>query len=182
VAALELLRDIGHASALPDVSLALDHRDVNVQRAAVKAVAALAVPESAVTLLTELLPKASPPLQLEILTTLGELRVATAITAIGDLIQQTKGSSEELQRVRLRAVEVLGRIGSPTALPALTDLFRKKGFLGGRESTAMRLAAARALAAINTREAREAIALAMDNEPHEDVRAVLRQILVGGNG
>jgi hypothetical protein len=45
----------------------------------------------------------------------------------------------------------------------------------------MRLAAAKSLSAINTREAREAIALAMDGEPHEDVRAVLRQYLVGGN-
>lgn len=181
VAALELLRDIGHASALPDVSLALEHRDPAVQRAAVRAVAALAAPESAALLLAELLPKASPALQLEILALLGDLRVAASVAGVNDLLQSARGTSEDVQRLRLRAVEVLGLIGAETAIPALADLFRKKGLIGGRESTAMRLAAARSLAAINTREARETIALAMDSEPHEDVRAVLRQILVGGN-
>lgn len=182
VTALDLLRDIGHASALPDVSLALEHRDPSVQRAAVRAVGALAVPESAATLLVELLPKAAPVLQLDILAVLGDLRAPEGVGGICDLLQTAKGTSEDVQRLRLRAVEVLGLIGSEAALPALADLFRKKGLIGGRESTAMRLAAARSLAAINTREARETIALAMDNEPHEDVRAVLRQILVGGNG
>lgn len=182
VAALELLRDIGHASALPDVSLALEHRDPSVQRAAVRAVAALAAPESAALLLVELLPKAAPGLQLEVLATLADLRVADSVAAINDLLQSAKGASEDVQRLRLRAVEALGLIGAEAAIPVLADLFRKKGLIGGRESTAVRLAAARSLAAINTREARETIALAMDNEPHEDVRAVLRQILVGGNG
>ncbi len=76
-------------------------------------------------------------------------------------------------------MEVLGLIASTDAIEPLQDLFKKKGFLGGRESTAMRLAAARSLAAIPTREAREAIALVMDQEPQEDVRSVLRQYLVG---
>ncbi len=182
VAALELLRDIGHPSALPDVSLALEHRDITVQRAAMRAVAALAVPESAATLLMEILPKAPLGLQLEILSVLGELRAPESVPGIGELLHTAKGASEDVQRLRLRAVEVLGLIGAESALPTLAELFRKKGLIGGRESTAMRLAAARSLAAINTREARETIALAMDSEPHEDVRAVLRQILVGGKG
>lgn len=182
VAALDLLRDIGHASALPDVNLAMEHRDPSVQRAAVRAVAALAAPGSAAQLLAELLPKAAPGLQLEILAQLGDLRAAETVPCICDLLQGAKGTTEDVQRLRLRAVEALGLIGTESAIPALADLFRKKGLIGGRESTAMRLAAARSLAAINTREARETIALAMDSEPHEDVRAVLRQILVGGNG
>ena len=45
----------------------------------------------------------------------------------------------------------------------------------------MRLAAAKSLAAINTREARETMALAMDQESQEDVRSVLRQYLVGNS-
>jgi hypothetical protein len=179
--ALLLLGEIGHKPAFPDVALALEHRDLPVRRAAVAAVAILGEGSQAALALSAALGRSEPGLQLEILAVLAELKDAVAVPAVAELLQNAKGSTEESARIRLRALETLGTIGSPDAVPPLQDVFRKKGLLGGRESTAMRLAAAKSLAAINTREAREAIALAMDGEPHEDVRAVLRQYLVGGN-
>ncbi len=179
--ALLLLGEIGHKPAFPDVALALEHRDLPVRRAAVAAVAVLGEGSQAAQALAAALGRSEPGLQLEILAVLSELKSASAVPAIAELLVNAKGSSEEAARIRLRALEALGVIGSADAVPALQDVFRKKGILGGRESTAMRLAAAKSLSAINTREAREAIALAMDGEPHEDVRAVLRQYLIGGN-
>jgi len=179
--ALLLLGEIGHKPAFPDVALALEHRDLPVRRAAVAAVAVLGEGSQAAQALAAALGRSEPGLQLEILEVLSELKSASAVPAIAELLVNAKGSSEEAARIRLRALETLGVIGSADAVPALQDVFRKKGILGGRESTAMRLAAAKSLSAINTREAREAIALAMDGEPHEDVRAVLRQYLIGGN-
>jgi hypothetical protein len=179
--ALLLLGEIGHKPAFPDVALALEHRDLPVRRAAVAAVAVLGEGSQASQALSAALGRSEPGLQLEILAVLSELKDATAVPAVAELLQTAKGSTEEAARIRLRALETLGLIGSPEAVAPLQDVFRKKGILGGRESTAMRLAAAKSLSAINTREAREAIALAMDGEPHEDVRAVLRQYLVGGN-
>jgi HEAT repeat protein len=179
--AILLLGEIGHKPAFPDVALALEHRDLPVRRAAVAAVAILGEGGQAPLALAAALGRSEPGLQLEILAVLGELKDALAVPAVTELLHSAKGSTEECMRIRLRALETLGLIGSPEAIPALQDIFRKKGILGGRESTALRLAAAKSLAAINTREAREAIALAMDGEPHEEVRAVLRQYLVGGN-
>jgi len=179
--ALLLLGEIGHKPAFPDVALALEHRDLPVRRAAVAAVAVLGEGSQASQALSAALGRSEPGLQLEILAVLSELKDPTAVPAVAELLQTAKGSTEEAARIRLRALETLGIIGSPDAVAPLQDVFRKKGILGGRESTAMRLAAAKSLSAINTREAREAIALAMDGEPHEDVRAVLRQYLVGGN-
>lgn len=179
--ALLLLGEIGHKPAFPDVALALEHRDLPVRRAAVAAVAVLGEGSQASQALSAALGRSEPGLQLEILAVLSELKDPSAVAAVAELLQTAKGSTEEAARIRLRALETLGIIGSPDAVAPLQDVFRKKGILGGRESTAMRLAAAKSLSAINTREAREAIALAMDGEPHEDVRAVLRQYLVGGN-
>jgi len=179
--ALLLLGEIGHKPAFPDVALALEHRDLPVRRAAVAAVAALGEGSQAALALSAALGRSEPGLQLEILAVLSDLKTPVSVPAVTELLHNAKGSTEESARIRLRALETLGIIGSPDAVEPLQDIFRKKGILGGRESTAMRLAAAKALSAINTREAREAIALAMDGEPHEEVRAVLRQYLVGGN-
>jgi len=120
-----------------------------------------------------------PLCQLDCLSALGELKSSRAISAVVDLLQTTKGTTEETPRIRLRAVEILGLIGSADAVMPLMELFKKKGFIGGRESTPMRLAAAKSLATINTRESREALALVMDQESQEDVRSVIRQYLVG---
>ncbi len=173
-----LLGEIGHKAAFEDVVLALGHREPKVTRAAIWAVIALGDPEDAAKVLSDHLLKSEPVTQLDCLVALGELKVAQAVPAIAELLQSARGTSEDATRLRLRAVEVLGLIAAPEAIAPLQDLFKKKGFLGGRESTAIRLAAAKSLAAINTRESREAIALAMDQEPHEEVRAVLRQYLI----
>jgi len=177
--AVVLLGEIDHKAAFEDVALALGHRDSRVRRAAIQASAQLGDTEEASGVIADLLLKAEPGTQLDCLATLGELKSPRAVAPIAELLQGAKGTTDEAMRIRLRAVEVLGLIASPEAIEPLQELFKKKGFLGGRESTAMRLAAARSLAAIPAREAREAIALVMDQEPQEDVRSVLRQYLVG---
>jgi hypothetical protein len=177
--AVLLLGEINHKAAFEDVALALGHRDPRVRRAAIQASAMLGDAEEASLAIADLLLKTEPGTQLDCLATLGELKSPLAVRPITELLQNAKGTTEEATRIRLRAVEVLGLIAAPQAIEALQELFRKKGFLGGRESTAIRLAAAKSLAAINTREAREAIAMAMDQESQEDVRTVLRQYLVG---
>ena len=176
--AVMLLGEINHKAAFEDVALALGHRDPRVRRAAIQASVLLGDAEEASTAIAELLLKTEPGTQLDCLAALGELKSRLVVRPIIDLLQKEKGTTDEAVRIRLRAVEVLGLIASPEAIEPLQELFKKKGFLGGRESTAMRLAAAKSLAAINTREARETMALAMNQESQEEVRAVLRQYLV----
>jgi len=177
--AVALLGEIDHKAAFEDVALTLEHRDVRVRRAAIQAVITLGDPEDAAHTLTLALPRLEPASQLDALAALGELKSPRAVVAVADLLQSAKGTVDEVARIRLRAVEILGLLGSSDAVAPLQELFKKKGFLGGRESTPMRLAAAKSLAAINTREAREAMAMVMDQESQDDVRAVIRQYLVG---
>ncbi|HNX31557.1 MAG TPA: HEAT repeat domain-containing protein [Holophaga sp.] len=179
--AVTLLGEINFRAAFEDVVLALGHRDPRVRRAAIHASVRLGDPEESASAIADLLLRTEPDTQLDCLAALGEVKSPAAVQSIVSLLQNTRSGTEESARIRLRAVEVLGLIASPMAIDPLQELFRKKGFLGGRESTAMRLAAARSLAAINTRESREAIALALDQESHEEVRAVLRGYLVGNS-
>ena len=179
--AVTLLGEINHRAAFEDVALALGHRDPRVRRAAIHASMMLGDAEEASSAIAELLAATEPGTQLDCLAALGEMKSPVAVRPIVSLLQNTKGTTEDAVRVRLRAVEVLGLVASPEAIEPLQELFKKKGFLGGRESAAMRLAAAKSLAEINTREAREAIAIVMDLESQEDVRAVLRGYLVGNS-
>lgn len=176
--AVMLLGEVGDDSVFPDVALVLDHRDPRVRRAAMASLSALGSRDKAAAAIAPHLAHWDTSSQLDALAVLGELRSAAAIPAIAEIIRQGKPQQEENARVRLRAVEVLGLIGTSEAVDPLKELFKKKGLLGGRESTAVRLSAAKSLSAVNTREAREAIALALDTEPHEDVRSILRQFLV----
>ncbi len=175
---VSLLGDIGDATAFEDVAHTLAHKDARVRRMAAKAMghldAARAVPQ-----LIEALPAADPNSLLELVTQLGELKDARAVTQLVDLLQEGKASGPDAEKLRQTVLEALGAIGSPEVVPVLSKLFKKKGFLGRMEPLPLRVAAARALAAIGTREAREAMAQAMETESKDEVKAVLRQHLVG---
>jgi len=178
--ALDLLTEIGHAGALPHASLALEHRDPRVRKSALRAVAALGTSSQVVDALVPLLSRAEPDFQLAILAVLGELgpEAVSGAPVLLQLLADNKGQSPETARVRLRILEVLGRMRANTSVPALLDLFRKKGLLSGREGAAVRIAAVKALEAIGTRESRESLALALDLESDAEIRQSIRQILV----
>jgi hypothetical protein len=179
VRALSLLGELGKGDAVEDTALLLGHLDPKVKSAALSALARLGGPASAKAI-GAFFPGAAPALQLDCLDAMAALKDPSAVPALSDFILNSRSGDVVLARVRLRVLETLGLLGSPLAIPPLLEMFKKKGFLGGRESTGMRLAAARALAAIPGREAREALALALDGEKEEEVRSALRQFLVGG--
>ena len=166
------------ASAFDDVAYTLSHKDARVRRMAAKALSQLDK-DRAVPLLLEALPKADPNSLIELIALLGELKDTRALTPLVDLLQEGKASGPEVENLRQGVLEALGTIGSPEVIPVLSKLFKKKGFLGRMEPLPLRIAAARALAAIGSREAREAMAMAMETETKDEVKTVLRQHLVG---
>ncbi|WP_306602232.1 HEAT repeat domain-containing protein [Geothrix sp. 21YS21S-2] len=177
-AALMLLAQAGDKAVLPDMLLAVSHQDMRVRRTAVTAVAALAGKPAAAMALAETLADSDVAAQLETLNLIGDLGEPAALPAVLRMLNPDKASGDDAQRLRLRAVEVLGRIPGNDSVRPLQELFQKKGLFKGREPVGIRIAAAKALAAMNSQEAREAMAMAMENEPTEEVKAVLRQYLI----
>lgn len=175
---VSLLGEIGESSAFEDVALTLAHKDARVRRMAAKALGQLDAGR-AVPLLLEALPKADPNTLLELVALLGELKDPLAVSPLVELLQDGKGSGAEAEKLRQAVLEALGAIGSPEVVPVLAKRFKKKGFLGRMEPLPLRMAAARALGAIGTREAREAMALALEIETKDEVKALLRMHLMG---
>lgn len=175
--AVEIIGEVQDASAFDDVARCLGHEDAHVRLSAVGALRALD-PARAARALGEVLGAADPAMQLEIVAVLGELGQDRVLPDLLALYRSLKGG--ETERLRLRIVEALAALRHPDAIPALQSVFKKKGLLTRLEPVALRLAAAKALAAIGTREAKEAMALVLEIESAEEVRAVLRQFLVAG--
>ncbi|MDE3244885.1 MAG: HEAT repeat domain-containing protein [Acidobacteriota bacterium] len=175
---VSLLGEIGEVSAFEDVALTLAHKDARVRRMAAKALGQLDAGR-AVPLLLEALPQADPNTMVELVAQLGELKDPLAVSPLVELLQEGKLSGPEAEKLRQAVLEALGAIGSPEVVPVLSKLFRKKGFLGRLEPLPLRMAAARALGAIGTREAREAMAIALEIESKDEVKAILRTHLMG---
>jgi HEAT repeat protein len=109
----------------------------------------------------------------EILFALGQLRSEMSLPQVTELAQDKR----VLERIRIQAMDTLGHIASPKALPVLLECLRRKGFFGGGEPPTIRLAAAKALAAIGTPEAHAALERALEAEPKGEERESLRRLL-----
>jgi HEAT repeat protein len=109
----------------------------------------------------------------EILFALGQLRSESSLPQIAELAQDKRVR----EQLRVQALEALGHIASPKALPALLECLRRKGFFGGGEPPNIRMAAARALAALGTPEARAALQKTADTEPKGEERELLQRLL-----
>jgi hypothetical protein len=170
---LNLLADMGDAGMLPDVAQCLQHGDGRVKRAAIRAVWKLGGP-SCVPYLLPVFPGSDPETQIEILFGLASVQAEGAVPLLADFIRVPGAPA----KVRLKAIETLGLIGHPAAIPALLELVRRKGrIFTTAEPTDLRVGAARALAAIGTPEAMDALRRLVDDEPRSGDKAALQLAL-----
>ena len=81
--------------------------------------------------------------------------------------------------LRLKALETLGDIGSPSVIPELSELMKKKKTFFGTSSEPfeIRLGAAKALLGIGTPEARWALQKVIETESKGTERDLLQRIL-----
>ncbi len=164
---LQLLGELEDAMAFDAVARCLEHSDVRVRRAALRAFWRTGGPWAEIGLL-DLLPRSDPETQAEILLGLGQIQSVGAIPAIGAL------ASTAPEPLRIQALEALGRIAHPGAVAILQEHLRCRGRIFRRKATPEeRLAAARALVTIGTAEAWEAVERAARIEPRGPSREIL---------
>lgn len=165
--ALIVLGEVASPERVHELAPFLDHKDARVRLAAVRALGHLGGRDAEATL-ARLLSRPDPELQLEVLFILDELKVRNAIPALMDLLKAGKTRSRSRQdKVREKAVEVLGHLGSHAVIPVLAKLLtRQKGFFRDtREALPIRIEALRALHSLGSVESREAIKKALASEP-----------------
>jgi hypothetical protein len=170
--ALTLLSDLGDAGCVPAILPLLRHPEPRVRRTAVRALWKLGGPVAEPHLLAQMKDTDGETLQ-EILFALGQLRSEGSLPGVMELAQDRR----VLLKLRVQALDTLGQIASPRALPALQDCMRRKGLFSSGEPPAIRVAAARALAALGTPEARALLKKAADAEPKGEERDLFQRLL-----
>lgn len=170
--ALTLVSDLGDAGCLPAIVPLLRHPEPRVRRTAVRALWKLGGPVAEPHLLARMKDTDGETMQ-EILFALGQLRSEGCLAAVAELAQDKRVT----ERLRVQALSTLGQIGSPTAVPVLLECLRRKGFFVGSEPPLIRLAAAKALVALGSPEARSALQKVVDGEPRGEEREALRRLL-----
>ncbi len=170
--ALTLLPEVASAEEAPAITPLLRHPEPRVRRTAVRALWKLLGPGAEHALLARMKDTDAETLQ-EILFVLGQLRSESCLGPVTDLAKDKR----VVERLRIQALETLGQIGSPKAIPVFLDCLRRKGFFTSGEPPAVRLASAKGLAALQTPEAREALKRVVEGEPRGAERDQLRQLL-----
>jgi HEAT repeat protein len=162
---------MGAREVFDDAIPCLEHSDLRVRRAALRALWRLGGQRAEPHLL-EYLQRSDPDTQVEILFGLGQIRASTAVPAIGAL------ASHAPEKLRIKALETLGEIGNPAAIPTLAEYLKRQGrFFKTVESAEVRLTAGKALSAIGTPEAVAALTRAVEEAPRSGDQAALRKVL-----
>lgn len=178
--ALNVLGEIGGPDLAGELGKVLRHPDPRVVRAAISALWKLGG-RQAETLITAQLRHPDPDTQMEALFCLGELKAKNSALAIAELTKPPKLlQSGPTQKVRERAIEILGQLGTPFALDIFAELIKRKGLFGGAtEPFEIRAATARGLKAFGTTEALGILRKAVGDEPKGAERRALESILNG---
>lgn len=166
--ALIVLGEVAGPERVSDLLPYLNHADLRVETAAVRTIARLGGREAETALGHLLSTRMDATLLLEVLFLLGELKSRNSIPAILALIKASKGRTRPgHDKVREKAIEVLGHLGSPAAIPELAHLLhRQKGFFRDtKEPLPIRILALHALQAIGTPEALTEITRLLEAEP-----------------
>jgi HEAT repeat protein len=171
--ALNLLGEMGDPETLGQVGACLRHPDPRVQRAAARTMYKIGG-ANAVPALLAAFPNADPQTQEEIMFGLGQLRATHAIHSLALFAQERRNP----EKLRARAAETIGQIGDTRAVPVLTELARRRGrIFTSAEPLEVRLAACRALLALENVAATEALAGLVAAEPWSKDRTALQQVL-----
>jgi hypothetical protein len=170
--ALTLMPDLGDAGCMPAVLPLLRHPEPRVRRTAVRALWKLGGPAAEPHLLA-LMKSVDAGTMQEILFALGQLRSEAGLPQVMDLARDKR----VVEQIRIQALETLGTISSPQAMPVLLECLRRRGFFGGGEQPVIRLAAAKALLVLDTPEAIQALQRLADTEPKGDEREAFRRLL-----
>ena len=169
--AIYLLREFGGSDALPDLTELLDDNEPQVQREAVRAILNIGT-EQAYQMLEKALASGTDRSREAIMQAVIGMRDERA-TPLFTYIVRHVNHRGPLVEVYLRAIESLGALRDPEAIPPLKEALYRGEWWAPRRNTVLRSAAAEALARIGTAEAQAVLSEAASSGPR-GVRAAVR--------
>lgn len=170
--ALNLVGELEESQTFEYVVPCLEHADARVVHAAIRALWRTGGARAERYLL-DLLPKVEGEIQVEVFEGLSRVGTTQSVGLLGRL------AASGPESMRISALQTLGALKRPAALPVLEEQLRRKGkIFKSSEPAAIRLAAARALALLGTPEARRVLDEVLADEPKGPDREALRQAMV----
>ena len=161
--AIQLMRQFGGSDALPELTELLDDTEPQVQREAVRAILNIGT-DKAFQVLQQALATGSEQSRNAIMQSISSVRDERATPLVAYILRNV--DHKRLTSVYLRAIEQLGVLKDPEAVQPLTEAFRRPGeWWAPRRTSALRAAAAAALARVGTNEAFAVLEEAVTNGP-----------------
>jgi HEAT repeat protein len=176
---LIILAEITTPERIKDLSALISHPDIRVAVAAIRAVGRIGGRQAEAAIVPLVLHR-DPAIQTETLFILKEMKSKQAIPALIELVKTMKGRLKpEQEKIRERAVELLGTLESTSVIPVLEELLvrRRSFFRDAKEPLSIRLAALRSLVQMDSQEAQETIRKSLDAEPKGPERDALNKSL-----
>jgi hypothetical protein len=161
--AIQLMRQFGGNEALPDLTELLDDNEPQVQREAVRAILNIGT-DKAFQVLQQALASGSERSRNAIMQSISLVRDERATPLVVYILRNV--DRRRLTSVYLRAIEQLGVLRDPEAVPPLAEAFRRSGeWWAPRRTSTLRSASAAALARVGTPEAFAVLEDAVANGP-----------------
>jgi predicted nucleic acid-binding protein len=149
--AIQLMRQFGGSEALPDLAELLDDNEPQVQREAVRAILNVGT-DAAYRILEQALTSGTLQSRDAIMQSIGLVRDERATPLFAYILRHVDHRGA-LAPVYLRAIESLGALRDPVGIAPLRDALYKGEWWAPRRTSALRRAAAAALARIGTLDA-----------------------------
>ncbi len=161
--AIQLMRQFGGSDALPELTELLDDNEPQVQREAVRAILNIGT-DKAFQVLQQALATGNEQSRNAIMQSIGSVRDERATPLVVYIVRNV--DYRRLTSVYLRAIEQLGSLKDPEAVQPLSEAFKRPGeWWAPRRTSALRAAAAAALARVGTAEAFAILEEAVTNGP-----------------
>lgn len=171
--AVAILGEIGDPDTITSLEPLASNREPRIAREALRAVGRIRSPESR-RILERFLVHAKGELQLLAAFALGVLRDLAAVPVLASMLpRRVIFTNIALQR---EVIKALAKIGSPSAVPALGRLFRRRTLFAREKNELLRVSAAQALARLDTEEARSLLATGLGSA-NETVARICRTAL-----
>ena len=177
--AIQMMREFGGSDALPDLTELLDDNEPQVQREAVRAILNVGT-EAAYKILEQALTSGTERSREAIMQSISMVRDERATLLFAYILERVDHRGA-LAPVYLLAIESLGVLKDPTGIQPLSEALRKGEWWAPRRTSALRHAAAAALARIGTPEAITALEEAVAGGTR-GVRSAARAHMPGGRG